>query len=139
WVRGSRNWPTAPIHRGVNCSCRTVSWNCSRVKLSSMDGSFFSAFIAVTSMPLSRDANLSSGAPALRHPITPFLLEPTKTDAQPFALGNAYRTLLHRQSEEWISRDDFELAQLAQRRNSRSAGSQVHRRSVAYHAARRVR
>ena len=52
WVRGSRNWPAAPIQRGVNCSCRTVSWNCSKVRVLSEDGSFFSAFIVVTSILL---------------------------------------------------------------------------------------
>jgi hypothetical protein len=42
-------------------------------------------------------------------------------------------------SEEWITCDHFELAQLASRGDSRGAGSQVHRRSVADHVPRCVR
>ena len=76
----------------------------------SEDGSFFSAFIAVTSMFY--HATLTS-TPILRHPTTPFLLEPTKTHTQSFAFWNADGAFLDRQSEEWIPRDHFELAQLA--------------------------
>ena len=77
-------------------------------------------------------------------PITPLLhysilLESSQTHSQPLTFRYRDHALLDRQSEERISGDDFEFAQLAKRRNSRRARGEMHRRRVADHAARGIR